>query len=100
MFDVKKQESKPIVLIRTATAHEFSNYEKWKLKNIETGAQVNKIEIIELNTTSGDSATVRISDKTAKIELGDLALKNNISSEDLSTDDIFLIECSLDNKLN
>lgn len=98
MFEVKKQEQKPIVLIRTATAHEFSNYEKWKLKNIEEGAQVNKIELIELNTFDGNSALVDVVDKTAKIKLGDLALKSKVTSEDLSAEDIFLIECALDNQ--
>ena len=46
MFEVKRPEEKPIIVIRTATPKELSNYEKWKLENIEEGAQVNKLETI------------------------------------------------------
>jgi TrpR-related protein YerC/YecD len=35
MFEIRRPEEKPIVVIRTATPHELSNYEKWKLENIE-----------------------------------------------------------------
>jgi hypothetical protein len=46
MFEVRRPEEKQIVVIRTATPHELSKYEKWKLDNIEEGAQVNKLEMI------------------------------------------------------
>lgn len=96
MFELKRPEEKPIVVIRTATPHELSNYEKWKLENIEEGAQVNKLEMIRIETPSKKEAFSSIENKTAVVELGELALKNKITSEDLSQEELFLIECSLD----
>lgn len=96
MFEVKRPEEKPIVVIRTATPHELSNYEKWKLENIEEGAQVNKLEMVRVVTPSTKEAFASIENKTAKIELGELALKNNITSEDISPEELFLIECALE----
>lgn len=98
MFEVKRPEEKPIIVIRTATPHELSNYEKWKLENIEEGAQVNKLEMIRVETPSKKEAYASIDNKTAKIELGELALKNKITAEDISPEELFLIECTLEEK--
>mgnify|MGYP007037134380 CR=1 FL=1 len=95
MFEVKRPEEKSIVVIRTATPHELSNYEKWKLESIEEGAQVNKLEMIRVETPSKKEVFASIENKTAKIELGELALKNKITAEELSPEELFLIECSL-----
>ena len=96
MFDVRRPKEKPIVVIRTATPHELSNYEKWKLKNIEEGAQVNKLETIRVVTPLQKEAYVSIKDKISKIELGELALKNEITPKDISAEELFLIECTLE----
>lgn len=96
MFEIRKQETEPIVLVRAATAQELSNYEKWKLENIEHGAQANKIEAIEVSTSTGNTIPVSIEEKTAKIALGELAVKDNIVPEDISLEKLFKIECSLD----
>ncbi len=95
MFEIKRPETKPIIVIRAATPKELSNYEKWKLENIEEGAQVNKLETIRVMTPSKKDAFVSIDNKTAKIELGELALKNKITPEEISPEDLFLIECTL-----
>ena len=95
MFEIKRPEEKPIIVIRTATPKELSNYEKWKLEQIEEGAQVNKLEAIRVATPSKKDAFVSIENKTAQIELGELALKNKITPEDISPEDMFLIECTL-----
>lgn len=95
MFDVKKQEQKPIVVIRAATPHELSTYEKWKLQNIEAGAEVNKIDAIRVFTPNGCEVLANVNEKIANIELGDLALKNKITSDEISPEELFLIECSL-----
>jgi hypothetical protein len=96
MFEVRRPEEKPIVVIRTATPHELSNYEKWKLENIEEGAQVNKFEMIRVETPSKKEAFSSIENKTARIELGELALKSKITPADISPEEMFLIECSLE----
>ena len=95
MFEIKRPEAKPIIVIRTATPQELSNYEKWKLENVEEGAQVNKLEAIRVTTTSKKDAFVSIDNKTAKIELGDMALKSKVTPEDISPEEMFLIECAL-----
>lgn len=99
MFEVKRPEEKPIIVIRTATPHELSNYEKWKLESIEEGAQVNKLEMIRVETPSKKEAFASIENKTAKIELGELALKDRVTPEELSLEDLFLIECALQDEL-
>lgn len=96
MFEVKRPEEKPIVVIRTATPHELSNYEKWKLETIEEGAQVNKLEMIRVETPSKKEVFASIENKTATIDLGELALKSKITPEDISPEELFLIECSLE----
>lgn len=95
MFEVKRPEEKPIIVIRTASPQELSNYEKWKLENVEEGAQVNKLEMIRVETPSKKEATVSIDNKTAKIELGELALKDKITAKEISLEELFLIECAL-----
>ena len=95
MFEVKKSAKKSIIVIRTATPKELSNYEKWKLRNVEEGAQVNKFETIKIETPSKKEAFCTIENKVAKIELGDLALKDRITPEEISPEDLFLIECAL-----
>lgn len=99
MFEVRRPEEKPIVVIRTATPHELSNYEKWKLENIEEGAQVNKLEMIRVETPSNKEAFSSIENKTAKIELGELALKSIVVPEDISSEELFLIECALESEI-
>jgi hypothetical protein len=95
MFEVKRPEEKSIIVIRTATPQELSNYEKWKIENIEEGAQVNKLEVIKVETPSNKETLVSIDNKTAKIELGDLALKSRVTPEEISKEELFLIECAL-----
>jgi hypothetical protein len=96
MFEVRRPKEKPIVVIRTATPHELSSYEKWKLENIEEGAQINKLEMIKVVTPSNKEAFASIENKTARLELGELALKTKITSEDISPEELFLIECALE----
>lgn len=94
-FDARKPKPKPIVVIRTASAHELSNYEKYKLKTIEENAQENKIETIKLSI-AGEERFAEISNKEATINLGELALENKIFPDKVSLDELFFIECSLD----
>ena len=96
MFEVKRSAKKSIIVIRSASPKELSNYEKWKLKNVEEGAQVNKLEMIKVETPSKKEAFVSVENKTAKIELGELALKSKITPEEISPEDLFLIECALE----
>jgi hypothetical protein len=100
MFVVKRPEEKPIIVIRTATPHELSTYEKWKIENIEEGAQVNKLEMIRVETPSKKEAYASIDNKVAKLELGELALKSKVTPEDISPEELFLIECVLQDDLN
>lgn len=91
-FEVSKAKEKPAVLIRAASGHELSEYEKNKLANIEENAQENKIESIKLNNKK---LQIDKANKEVSINLGDLAFKNNVSFEDLNTDEIFFIKCEL-----
>lgn len=100
MFEVRRPKKKPIVVIRTATPQELSDYEKWKIKNIEEGAQVNKIEAVRIMTSSNKEVFASIDDKIATIELGDIALKSKVAPEDLSPEELFLIECSLEDSID
>jgi predicted metalloprotease with PDZ domain len=98
MFDVRKPNQKPIVVIRTATGNELSNYEKRKLANIEPNAQENKIEVIKVNN---QTLQVDPINKEVKIDLGNRAFKNKITRDDISPDELFFIKCELDeNDLN
>lgn len=96
MFEIRRAEEKPIVVIRTATPHELSAYEKWKLENVEEGAQVNKLEMIRVETPSKKEAFSGIENKVAKIELGELALKSEVTPNEISPEELFLIECTLE----
>lgn len=94
MFEVRKPEQKPIVVIRAATGNELSNYEKQKLASIEDNAQENKIEAISINN---ERLQIDTSNKEVNITLGSLAIKDKITQADISTEDSFFIECALDN---
>ena len=93
MIEIRKPTKKPIVVIRAATGHELSNYEKRKLANIEENAQENKIEIIKLNNQRLPIDTIN---KEVKIELGNMAFKTKVSPEDISSEELFFIKCELD----
>ena len=93
MIEIKKPCQKPIVVIRAATGNELSNYEKRKLANIEENAQVNKIEVIKVN---GQRVQIDPLNKEARIDLGNLAFKSEVSPKDLSADELFFIKCELD----
>lgn len=95
MFDVRRKvNSKPIVVIRAATGHELSNYEKRKLASVEEGAQKNKIEAISINGTKQYLDPIN---KEVKINLSDLAFKEKITPADISAEDLFFIKCELEN---
>ena len=94
MLEIRKPTHKPIVVIRAATGHELSMYEKRKLANIEENAQENKIEAISVKVND-QKQRLPIESKEVCIDLGELALKNIITPNELSTDELFLIECSL-----
>jgi hypothetical protein len=93
MIEIKKPSQKPVVVIRAASGHELSNYEKWKLANVEEHAQENKIEVIKVN---GQRVQIDPLNKEAKIDLGNLAFKSAVAPKDLSTDELFFIKCELD----
>ena len=95
MIDVRKPNNKPITIIRAASGHELSNYEKNKLANIEENAQKNKIEVITLNDKK---LPIDSTNKEVKINVGNLAFKNKIEPKDLSSDELFFIKCELDDK--
>jgi hypothetical protein len=95
-FDARIPKNKSVVVIRTASAHELTNYEKHKLKTIEENAQENKIESIKLNI-NGKELFAGIANKEAVIHIGDLALRNQISPADIDTNETFFINCALDN---
>ena len=92
-FDVRKPSQKPIVVIRAATGNELSNYEKRKLTSIEDNAQENRIEVIRVNNKV---MPVDKLNKEVKIDLGELAHKNQITDREISNDDLFWIKCELD----
>jgi hypothetical protein len=86
MFEIRKPDKNSIVVIRAASGHELSNYEKYKLANIEDNAQKNKIEIINVN---GQRQQLNPETKEANIKLDGL-----ITPKDLG-EDIFEIKCTL-----
>jgi hypothetical protein len=92
-FEVRKPKEKPAVLIRAASGHELTEYEKNKLANIEDNAQENKIESIKIN---GQRLQIDKVNKEVTINLGDLAFKSKITPEDLTANEIFFIKCDLD----
>ena len=93
MIEIRKPAKKPIVVVRTASSSELSAYEKRKLSNIEDNAQENKIEIVNVN---GQRLPVDPLNKEVHIDLGNLAFKNKITSDDISVDELFFIKCELD----
>ena len=93
MIEIRKPTKKPVVVIRAATGNELSNYEKRKLANIEENAQENKIEVIRLN---GQHLQIDPLNKEVKIDLGSLAFKSKVTSEELSADELFFIKCELE----
>jgi hypothetical protein len=95
MFEVKKPKQKPIVVIRSATAAELSEYEKRKLANIEENAQENKIEAFSLNV-NGNKQRIEPLNKEVQIDLGELALCSKVTPSELSDEDLFIIKCELD----
>jgi hypothetical protein len=99
MFEVCKPKQKPVVLIRSATGNELTNYEKRKLANVEENAQENKIEAINL-TIDGNKQWLEPKNKEVDIELGRLALKDTLLPTDLSSDETFFINCVLDDAIS
>jgi hypothetical protein len=93
MLELRKQTKKPIVVIRAATGNELSNYEKRKLANIEEEAQRNKIEVIKLNDRV---LPIDVENKEVRIDLGELAEKDKITSNEISQEDLFFIKCELE----
>lgn len=94
MFEINKPKPKPIVVIRAATCQELSEYEKNKLASIEENAQENKIDMISLNI-NGDKQRLDPVDKEVQLNLGSLALSSSVTPADISTDDLFIIQCEL-----
>ena len=93
MIDIRKPNKTPIVVIRSATGNELSNYEKRKLANIEENAQANKIEVIKVN---GQPLQINPLNKEVKIDLGNLAFKSTVTSKDISSEELFFITCELE----
>ena len=95
MFEVKKQDNKPVTIIRAATENELSLYEKNKLATIEENAHENKIELIRLKV-EGTKQQIKPINKEIELELGGLATKSIVTPNELSKEDLFIIECALD----
>ncbi len=96
MFDVHKPEHKHIVVIRTATGNELSNYEKRtlnKLKDVDLTTLENKIEVVKVN---GERIEVDPLNREVQINLGALSKKDEITPKELSADELFWIKCELD----
>ena len=93
MQDIRKPKQNPIVVIRAATGNELTNYEKRKLASIEDNAQENKIEVIKINDTV---LPIDPLNKEVRIELGQLATKDKVTPEELSSEELFMIKCELD----
>ena len=91
MIEVRKSTKNPtMTAIRAASGRELSLYEKCKLERIEENAQENKLEIVSVN-----GQRLQIENKAVNIELGDLASKDIIKPDDISTD-LYYIQCDLD----
>lgn len=93
MIEIKKPVEKPIVIIRSATGNELTNYEKRKLANIEDNAQENRIEAIKVN---GQKLPIDPENKEVSLNLGKIAFKSAITPEDMTSEELFLIKCELD----
>ena len=92
MFEVKKSNQKPLVIIRSASGYELSMYEKRKLASVEENAQENKIESIRIND---ERLPIDSVNKEVVINLGSLANKDSVGPKELSRDELFLINCEL-----
>ena len=92
MIKVNKQQGSQLTVIRAASGNELTNYEKKKLANIEENAQENKIEAIRVNDKR---INVDQETKVAQINLGELAFKNAVTSDDFDNDTWFFIKCEL-----
>jgi hypothetical protein len=78
--------------IRAASASELTKYEKDKLSSIEDRAQQNKIECFRIN---GNRVPID-SNKTVNIDMGKLAFKSAVTSDDIDSSELFFIKCELD----
>lgn len=96
----QKQNNQPIAVIRAASGNELTNYEKKKLAGIEEQAQQNKIEVIRVrdkdNLANCQKVQIDQYNKTAYIDLGNLAFKSAVTSNELDADELFFIKCELD----
>lgn len=101
MFDIKNNScAHRGTVIRVASSLELDEYEKElfaKLDTIEPNAQENKLEDIKFTINAQDFPVETIG-KTAEIDLtlGELVFKDRITDDDISNQDIFQINCSLD----
>lgn len=101
MFDIKNNSCahrRPA--IRVASSLELDEYAKElfaKLDTIEYNAQENKFEDIKFTINTQDFP-VETTGKTAEIDLtlGELVFKDQITEEDISNEEVFQINCSLD----
>jgi hypothetical protein len=94
MIKVQKQpQDSSATIIRAASSSELADYEKKKLVGIEEFAQQNKIETIRVN---GRRVEVDKDTKTANINVGSMAFKSAVTSNDIDNNELFFIRCSLD----
>jgi hypothetical protein len=93
MIKVQKQQDTPNTIIRAASGSELTAYEKSKLAKIEEHAQQNKLEAIKIN---GTRISIDPNTKTANIKVGDLAFKSTVTSNEIDSNELFFIRCSLD----
>ena len=94
MLELKNPTKKPIVVIRAASGHELSEYAKRKLATIEDNAQENKIEIISVKVND-QKQRLQIEGKEVCIDLGELAFNNVVTPRDISDEELFFIQCAL-----
>lgn len=93
MINIQKQQDTPTTIIRSATSGELSTYEKEKLAKIEEQAQQNKLEAIRINDVR---VPVDQNTKTANIKIGNLAFKSTVTANEIDSNELFFIKCSLD----
>ena len=89
---VKQNATAASSAIRAASASELTKYEKDKLSGIEDKAQQNKIECFRIN---GNRVPID-SNKTVNIDIGKLAFKSAVTSNDIDSNELFFIKCELD----
>ena len=93
MIKIQRQQNTTAPVIRPASERELSNYEKTKLAGIEEQAQQNKLEVVRIN---GVRVPIDSDTKTANIKVGELAFKSVVTSNELDTNELFFIRCTLD----